>query len=346
MPVTTSHSHQPDIRLQTSVVYEVMAALRSLQISSRTDCAISELWEDLKFFYGNFDYGAQFAELAVDYPYHHSFEGFIDYVRQMSLPKFLYYVLGRYLSIEDIEVCLSPVRKPDRIVSLLRSKGVDCNEAYDKLLSKPEHYQKRLVRLWEGYWCKAREQILECEPLWNEAIERVQELISVDGWQHVVEQLLTGRKLPPQFPEGFTLNQIILVPSVKMTLRYFIIWGFGSTTIVFDAIRLLHYYKGTRNPGSRIVLDPTDSLKRISALSERTRLEILRLIYHRPDARAVDIAASLGLSQAAVSKHLALLEDAQIVRKVKRTNRFTYEILEENVSKLSSEIMFWIRSAI
>ncbi len=78
-----------------------MVSLRSLHISKQRSDRINSA--DLGFFYGNFDYGAQFAELAIDYSEHYSFERFIQYVREMNVPRFLYYVLGRYLSENELQ---------------------------------------------------------------------------------------------------------------------------------------------------------------------------------------------------------------------------------------------------
>ena len=141
MAVITSTSYQPEVRVRTSIVYEVMASLRSLHISKQRNDRINSA--DLGFFYGNFDYGAQFAELAIDYSEHYSFERFIQYVREMNVSRFLYYVLGRYLSESELHEYFSASGwHPENILTGLKSDGVNFGPEYGVLLGDPSDYQR------------------------------------------------------------------------------------------------------------------------------------------------------------------------------------------------------------
>ena len=80
------------------------------------------------------------------------------------------------------------------------------------------------------------------------------------------------------------------------------------------------------------------SLQRtLKALSDPIRREILNLLKSGPMA-AGDIAAKFDVTGAAVSRHLSVLKDAELIRD-KRDGKFIY--YELNASVLE-EIMLWI----
>ena len=80
------------------------------------------------------------------------------------------------------------------------------------------------------------------------------------------------------------------------------------------------------------------SLQRtLKALSDPIRREILNLLKSGPMA-AGDIAAKFDVTGAAVSRHLSVLRDAELIRD-KRDGKFIY--YELNASVLE-EIMLWI----
>ncbi|MBQ2919735.1 MAG: winged helix-turn-helix transcriptional regulator [Oscillospiraceae bacterium] len=80
------------------------------------------------------------------------------------------------------------------------------------------------------------------------------------------------------------------------------------------------------------------SLQRtLKALSDPIRREILNLLKTGPMA-AGDIAAKFDVTGAAVSRHLSVLKEAELIRD-KRDGKFVY--YELNASVLE-EIMLWI----
>lgn len=80
------------------------------------------------------------------------------------------------------------------------------------------------------------------------------------------------------------------------------------------------------------------SLQRtLKALSDPIRREILNLLKAGPMA-AGDIAAKFDVTGAAVSRHLSVLKDAELIRD-KRDGKFIY--YELNASVLE-EILLWI----
>ena len=75
----------------------------------------------------------------------------------------------------------------------------------------------------------------------------------------------------------------------------------------------------------------------MKALADPTRREILNLLKSGPMA-AGDIAARFDVTGAAVSRHLSVLKEAELIRD-KRDGKFIY--YELNASVLE-EIMLWI----
>ena len=80
------------------------------------------------------------------------------------------------------------------------------------------------------------------------------------------------------------------------------------------------------------------SLQRtLKALSDPIRREILNLLKSGPMA-AGDIAAKFDVTGAAISRHLSVLKEAELIRD-KRDGKFIYYVLNASVLE---EIMLWI----
>ena len=78
--------------------------------------------------------------------------------------------------------------------------------------------------------------------------------------------------------------------------------------------------------------------KTLKAMADPTRREILELLRHQ-SLTAGEIAGRFAMSDAAVSKHLSVLKDADLVRS-RRDGR--YIIYELNASVLE-EVLLWIQ---
>ncbi len=74
------------------------------------------------------------------------------------------------------------------------------------------------------------------------------------------------------------------------------------------------------------------------ALSDPTRREILQML-KRGTMSAGDLAAKFDMSAAAVSRHLAVLKEAELVRD-KREGKFIYYTLNATVLE---EILLWVK---
>ena len=74
------------------------------------------------------------------------------------------------------------------------------------------------------------------------------------------------------------------------------------------------------------------------ALSDPTRREILQML-KRGTMSAGDLAAKFDMSAAAVSRHLVVLKEAELVRD-KREGKFIYYTLNASVLE---EILLWVK---
>ncbi|POB11395.1 helix-turn-helix transcriptional regulator [Sulfobacillus sp. hq2] len=347
MAVITQPTESPQITITTSTVFEVMASARSVYLGTSAEqppyLQDSTLHEHLDFFYSHFDYGAQLAELAIDYPTHDSFEGFLEYIHNLPPTKFLYYLLGRYLSVDEVESLHTQLGAYDieQLRRRLEQQGGHLTEELQQITADPLRYREQLVQLWRAHWEWIGPHLTTAASLWERAMAQVQKDLETTDWEIVVEHLLKGRRLPPQFPPGTILRRLTLIPSVHMSLKYFIIWGLGAATVVFDAQPQL-----LDSDGPLVMATPslTGILKRTSALSEHTRLAILALIHQDPNLRAVDLAHTLNVTQATVSRHLAILKDAGLIREQRRDLGVTFALAEEGVQSLSSDLLRWIHS--
>ena len=77
----------------------------------------------------------------------------------------------------------------------------------------------------------------------------------------------------------------------------------------------------------------------MKALSDPTRRKILEML-KKGTISAGDISESFDVSQAAISRHLSVLKDADLIRD-KRDGKFIYYELNTSVFE---EIMLWISS--
>lgn len=76
----------------------------------------------------------------------------------------------------------------------------------------------------------------------------------------------------------------------------------------------------------------------LKALADPTRREILNMLKSR-DMNAGDISAAFNISDAAVSRHLSVLKDADLIHDRRDGKYIIYEL---NVSVLE-EVMLWIK---
>ena len=81
-------------------------------------------------------------------------------------------------------------------------------------------------------------------------------------------------------------------------------------------------------------LPPEQLLKLLRSAGDPTRLQVLQLLAQRPRSTR-ELAGLIGLSEAAISKHLKLLQEAGWVAPERRSYYVIYRLLRESLASLS-----------
>ena len=93
------------------------------------------------------------------------------------------------------------------------------------------------------------------------------------------------------------------------------------------------------------VADDSDAL--IAAVTDSTRRQMLDLLLERGESTATSLADSLPVTRQAVSKHLAVLDRAGLVRAYKSGREVRYEVdvsrLDEATRSLAAIASIWDR---
>jgi hypothetical protein len=115
------------IEFRPSPIYEMIISIQALLgLSPKQEAWVKraasalppDLYNELVSLYQNFAEGSIYFELAVDYPDQTDVPGFLAYVRQLSDVDFVFYLLGRTISREDLRKLLP---NGDKIRSALAS---------------------------------------------------------------------------------------------------------------------------------------------------------------------------------------------------------------------------------
>jgi ArsR family transcriptional regulator len=87
-------------------------------------------------------------------------------------------------------------------------------------------------------------------------------------------------------------------------------------------------------------------LRVMKALSDPNRVKILKLLQHRPGMCVCELTSLLGLAQPTVSKHLKILEDADLVGFRKESLWVNYSLSDGDTNsyagKMLSELRGWL----
>src|SRR5512136_3117351 len=84
-------------------------------------------------------------------------------------------------------------------------------------------------------------------------------------------------------------------------------------------------------------------LRVMKALSDPNRVKILKLLQHRPGMCVCELTSLLGLAQPTVSKHLKILEDADLVGFRKEALWVNYSLLDGNTGSYAGTMLGELR---
>jgi DNA-binding transcriptional ArsR family regulator len=337
-------TNTPTVNFLISPLYDMFISLSTLaHPTDRHEAWVAEVKRDLSpqmreeadYFYGMFE--NRLVELAVDYPDHFDIEGFFRYLETMAPEDFIFYATGRVMSPTEIANFAShPLRL---LAALLKSYGGEhrihdqgWRQALQTLATEADTTRTRLLRLLRTYWQNVyRHQLAKLKPRWEESVRERTQSLGPDRLTAVQERFLSNRSLPREFPEGYPLEKVYLVPSVFLNMSSMIMYGYGQMVIIYDALTSDEHRNAMAHVQRRIV-----AVAR--ALEDPTRMTILRSIAKDKEYYGSRLAAKCGITPSSISRHMRVLRDAGLINEVNQDNRVMYELRRETIEKFCEDL--------
>jgi DNA-binding transcriptional ArsR family regulator len=338
------------ITFRPSSIYEMMLSLGALhspilrheswaqQLRTRLQ---PELLQDVDFLYSRFENGVLLMELAVDYPDHHDVPGFLAYVEKMSIPQFLFYVLGRLAPPEEMArleptleslLSLVPIAFPQ---GSPKTENRFRREGFLELLAEPDSYKARMLGVWKNYWeDHFSKEIERYTDKWEQSIEEKSRALADQNALEFVPTFFNHPHLPEQIPQGYDTREIILVPSyfARHQLMFF---GYGSVSIIYDC-------QLTEERKEQLETLEDEIIIVTKAVGDKTRLALLRLIVQDPNLYGLQLSKLCGVSQPSVSRHLRILKEAGLLEERPVGNHITYEVRRDRVESLAPQLIGYL----
>lgn len=332
------------ITFETSPVYEMIISLRTLLqsnyhvewVESMSARLPPAFWDELRALYEPYHKGSVFFELAIDYPDQEDVPGFIEYMRAMDPVTFLFYIVGRIITKEQIAATgLDPQALNDALIASPHYSHCLCVETpMEGMLEDLPAFQDRLAQLWTWYWEDFFEdQIEPFRSHWKHSLNDKMMLLNRSGGQALFDQVSNRKVLPAPLPETMPISEIRFIPLHLIPAPVYMFYGYGNVTLLFDSER-------TEARLAEIEHDKEETLTVLKALGDSTRLEILRLIANADGhMHGKKIAAHLDLSPSAVSRHLTQLRDAKLIVEETHPDRtITYQLQPERIQSLPQKL--------
>ena len=342
------------IRLKTSAIYEMMISLRVVLEPPRSyrDWAESarkhlpeDYLEEMATVYRPFRKGLAFLELPIDYEDKNDVPGFIEYVRNMTPAEFMFYLMGRVISLEQLE-------SQDRITLEWLRREV---EKYDPkylhycddlpiswVLDDPDGFQNRLADVWEFYWDRFfKVKVDEMAVHWEKAIEDRERLLRREGGLEMLKDTLSRfEHLPRPLPADMPYQEITIIPINLLPHHAYMFFGYGNVTVLFSSSM-------TAERRAEVEAAKEEALTILKSLSDGTRLNILRLISRsHGEIHGKKIAEVLDMSASVVSRHLSQLKDSGLIIEIPQENRMIhYQLQDAMISSLPDKLLDYIHGA-
>lgn len=347
-PSTSSTNVQFDI----SPIYDLFTSLGAMSHPGERDEAWAnkvkrdlspQMREEADYFFSMFE--NRLVELAIDYPDHFDVEGFFRYLETMPAEDFIFYASGREMMASAIANMMShPLRL---LAALLKSHGGEHRihdpgqrQALQTLATEPDMLRTRLVRLLRTYWQNVyRGEIERLRPSWEESVRDWTQSLGRDRMSAVEERFFNNRALPAEFPEGYPLEKVVLVPSLFLKAPSIILYGYGKMVIIYDA-RTSDAHRNAMN-------HVKDRIVRVArAIEDPTRMTILRAIAKDKEYYGSRLAKVCGITPSSISRHMRVLKDAGLVREIEmskelgqdRDNRVMYELRRDTIEKFCEDL--------
>lgn len=264
------------------------------------------------------------GEIAIDFDHGKGIEDFFQYLEEMSLVDFIFYVSGRVMKKALIDRLFKPSESSEDI------DPKDLNG--DNCLFYPAVLRRQLLQFWKTYYYDFYRHV--------EEDFSVEYRNALSEWKHFYQQRgalelykkLGGKKgFPKPIPRNTPYHRIRIVPVHRLSSRNLVYHGFGEVTILFSSIP---------RKGEVQQKDREKILEELKALADSSRLEILKSIadgdYLNNGKR---IAERMNLSPSVVSRHIKQLKKAGLIKDQTIDNRnYFYAVNREAIQGLTRGI--------
>lgn len=338
------------VQFRTSMIAELILSPQTLARSRRhaqwkaaAKAALPpHFWDEMAVVYEPYHHGMSFIELIVDYPDHDDVPGFIDYARTMPAADFVFYVLGRILTREQI---IQTGLTMDKLSAALESDSMYhtycCADiATSDILDDVPAFQNRLADFWQMYWDGFLSDYAdELYERWDDALLQKEMLLEQLGGEGLLDYVMGKKHLPPPLPENHPITEIVFSPMFLTSRAAYMFFGYGNVTVLFDSER-------TEARQVEVEQAKAEALGAFKALGDANRLKILRLIASKEgEINGKKIAAKLKLSTSAVSRHLAQLRDGGLLVEETQDNRnITYRLQKDFIATLPDKLFDYLYS--
>lgn len=240
----------------------------------------------------------------------------IEHISKISIENYIFYILNGTCNRENIKSYMN--------LDNAKLDGVK-RERY-KLFRDPESIRSRLIACLKEYYYKHFEkEIRYIEPLLVRTIKSEITRCEKIGLMEFIKSLHSRIEITE---DAFHFNKrkfyrmpFDKIKVININISSFIephlLIGMGFPDMLTLTIRA-HLEEGVNQV-------PTDLLSILKALSDETRINILRSIY-KVKGSTQSLAKELSLTEACVSKHLKILKESGIVEKERKGNYIYYSI--------------------
>jgi DNA-binding transcriptional ArsR family regulator len=240
----------------------------------------------------------------------------IEFISEISIEEYVYVMLNESVGKEEITYCINHKGKA--------SKFTDLNAVQLDIFENPEAFRRRFLACLKKYYYLFFEKELRfIEPLLIRIMKRQIELSKKIGILDYIKTIHPRIKLEDEEIKLIKYT-VFSFPYAKLERIDFRISSFVAPHLLVD-IQGKHLLKFTisANLEERLEQVPVDLSKIMKALGDETRLKILRCLYNKRNSTQ-EVAQELGISEAAVSKHLKLMLDSGMLHKERSGNYIHY----------------------
>jgi DNA-binding transcriptional ArsR family regulator len=333
---------------QISPVFEMIVSLQAFthpwrvrKWTEKVTAIMGESFQqELITLYTAHNIGCDFIECAADYPDQGNIPGFINYVRDMPVNRFIFYLLGRIIPIELIPEN-GDMKKVQHIqTSYMEKNSQEVNCVIPGTIDDIPTVRKQITDLWELYWNRYFQKESEnLYTIWEDSIREQERFLIRNGGKPLMKKISGHDKMPRQIPENMPYSSIRYIPIYRIHKECQIYFGYGNITVLYDASM-------SDKRTIKVQQLKTSILTTLKALGDENRLKILKLVadsYQKLNGKM--IAEKVGLSQSVVSRHLGQLKEAGLIKEFSPDNRnITYTIEWDIISLVSSGLQNYLEA--